>query len=149
MDKIQSAVDITLSKYPGIGKAELVRLFMDYIEKHLPDIVARVELPSRVELKRKWFLEKRKTKRVRMSEEELREREAFVRWLEKIKSEKRERAIDADFLIETDGRGRDDVTRLKEHPFASPEIEIARDIYSKDFEEGLQPLGDHTLLEGV
>ncbi len=149
MDKIQSAVNITLSKYPGIGKAELVRLFMDYIEKHLPDIVARVELPSRVELKRKWFIEKRKTKRVRMSEEELREREAFVKWLEEIKSEKRERAFNADFLIETDGWGRDDVTRLKEYPFASPEIEISGEIYSKDFEEGLQPLGDHTLLEAI
>ena len=147
MDKIQSAVDITLSKYPGIGKAELVRLFTDYIEKHLKDIVARVELPSRGELKREWFLEKRKTKEFRMSEEKLREREAFVGWLEKIKSEKRERAIDADFFIETDGWGQDDVMQLMEHPFASPEIEIERDIYSKDFEEGLPSWGNHTHLE--
>ena len=146
MDRIQSAVDITLSKYPGIGKAELVRLFTDYIEKHLKDIVARVELPSRVGLKREWFMEKRKTKKFRMSREKLREREAFVRWLEKIKSERRERAIDADFFIETDGWGRDDVMQLIERPFASPEIEIERDIYSKDFEEGLPFLGDHTLL---
>jgi hypothetical protein len=149
MDKIQSAVDITLSKYPGIGKAELVRLFTDYIEKHLMDIVARVELPSRGELKREWFLEKRKTKKYRMSEEKLREREAFVGWLEKIKSEKRERAIDADFFIETDGWGRDDVMQSIERPFASPEIEIARDIYSKDLEEGLPFLDNHTLLEAI
>jgi len=147
MDKIQSAVDITLSKYPGIGKVELVRLFTDYIEKHLKDIVARVELPSRGELKREWFLEKRKTKEFRMSEEKLREREAFVGWLEKIKSEKRERAIDADFFIETDGWGQDDVMQLMEHPFASPEIESGRDIYSKDFEEGLPSWGNHTHLE--
>jgi hypothetical protein len=149
MDKIQSAVDITLSKYPGIGKAELVRLFTDYIEKHLMDIVARVELPSRGELKREWFLEKRKKKKYRMSEEKLREREAFVGWLEKIKSEKRERAIDADFFIETDGWGRDDVMQSIERPFASPEIEIARDIYSKDLEEGLPFLDNHTLLEAI
>lgn len=149
MAKIQSAVDITLSKYPRIGRAELERLFMDYTETHLTDIVARVELPSRVELKREWFIEKRKTKKSRMSEEKLREREAFVRWLEKIKSEKRERAIDADFLIETDGWGRDDVTRLKEYPFASPEIGIGGDIYSKDFEEDLPFLGSHTLLEAI
>jgi len=147
MDKIQSAVDITLSKYPGIGKVELVGLFTDYIEKHLKDIVARVELPSRGELKREWFLEKRKTKEFRMPEEKLREREAFVRWLEKIKSEKRERAIDADFFIETDGWGQDDVMQLMEHPFASPEIESGRDIYSKDFEEGLPSWGNHTHLE--
>ncbi|MGB2843060.1 MAG: hypothetical protein WBC40_11410 [Halobacteriota archaeon] len=145
MDKIQSAVDITLSKYPGIGKAELVRLFTDYIEKHLKDIVARVELPSRGELKREWFLEKRKRKKVRMSREKLREREAFVRWLEKIKSEKRERVIDADFFIETDGWSQDDVMQLMEHPFASPEIEIGK-IHSKDIEEGLPSLGDYTLL---
>lgn len=147
MDKMQSAVDITLSKYPGIGKAELVRLFTDYIEKHLKDIVARVELPSRGELKREWFIEKRKTKEFRMSEEKLREREAFVGWLEKIKSEKRERAIDADFFIETDGWGRDDVMQSIERPFASPEIEIARDLYSNDFEEGLPSWGNHTHLE--
>ena len=147
MDKIQSAVDITLSKYPGIGKAELVRLFTDYIEMHLKDIVARVELPSRGELKRKWFLEKRKTKEFRMSEEKLREREAFVGWLEKIKSEKRERAIDADFFIETDGLGRDDVMQSIERPFASPEIESGRGIYSNDFEEGLPSWGNHTHLE--
>jgi len=149
MDKIQSAVDITLSKYPGIGKAELVRLFTDYVEKHLKDIVARVELPSRVELKREWFIEKRKTKKFRMSEEKLREREAFVGWLEKIRLEKRERAIDADFFIETDGWGQDDVMQLMEHPFASPEIEIVRDICSKDFEEGLPFLDNHTLLEAI
>ena len=119
MDKIQSAVDITLSKYPGIGKAELVRLFTDYVEKHLKDIVARVELPSRGELKREWFLEKR------------------------------ERAIDADFFIETDGWGQDDVMQSIERPFASPEIEIERDIYSKDFEEGLPFLDNHTLLEAI
>ena len=147
MDKIQSAVDITLSKYPGIGKVELVRLFTDYIEKHLKDIVARVELPSRGELKREWFLEKRKTKEFRMSEEKLREREAFVGWLEKIKSEKRERAIDANFFIETDGWGRDDVMQSIERPFASPEIEIEGDIYSNDFEEGLPSWGNHTHLE--
>ncbi len=148
MDKIQSAVDITLSKYPGIGRAELVRLFIDYTETHLPDIVARVELPSRVELKREWFIEKRKTKKLRMSEEELREIEAFVKWLEKIKSEKRERPIDADFLIETDGWSRNEVMQLMERPFASPEIGISEEIYSKDF-DGLQPLGDHTLLEAI
>ena len=98
MDKIESSVDITLSKYPGIGKAELVKLFTNYIETHLKDIVARVELPSRVELKCEWDIQKRKRKKFRMSREKLREREAFVRWLEKIKSEKMERAIDADFL---------------------------------------------------
>ncbi|RLG35130.1 hypothetical protein DRN97_00690 [Methanosarcinales archaeon] len=148
MDKIQSAVDITMSKYPGIGKAEIVRLFTNYIETHLKDIVARVELPSRVELKCEWDMEKRKRKKFRMSREKLREREAFVRWLEKIKSEKMERAIDADFFVETNGWGRDDVMQLMEHPFASPEIEIERGI-SKDFEEGLQFLGNHTLLEAI
>lgn len=148
MDKIESSVDITLSKYPGIGKAELVRLFTNYIETHLKDIVARVELPSRVELKCEWDIQKRKRKKFRMSREKLREREAFVRWLEKIKSEKMERAIDADFFVETNGWGRDDIMQLMEHPFASPEIEIERGI-SKDFEEGLQFLGNHTLLEAI
>ena len=146
MDMVQSAVDITLSKYPGIGKDELVRLFTGYIETHLKDIVAMVELPSRVELKHRRFIEARKTKKFRMSDEELREREAFIDQLEKIKSEGRERAIDADFPIETDGWGRDDGIQLMEFPFASPEIEIGREIYSKDFEEGLQFLGNHTLL---
>ena len=146
MNGIQSAVDITLSRYPGIGKAELVTLFTDYIEMHLKDIVAGVELPSRVKLKREWFIEKRKTKKFRMSGEKLRERETFVRWLEKIKSEKKERAFDADFPIETDGWGRDDVMQLMESPFASPEIEIGEDIYSTDFEGGLQFLDNHTLM---
>ncbi len=149
MSKIQSAVDITLSKYPDIGKAELARLFMDYTETHLKDIVAGVELPSRVELKREWFIEKRKKKKFRMSGEELREREVFVRWLEGIKSEKMERPIDADFLIKMDGWSRDDVTILKEYPSASTEIEIGEEIYSKEFEEDLQPLGNHTLLEAI
>jgi hypothetical protein len=36
-----------------------------------------------------------------------------------------------------------------EHPFASPEIESGRDIYSKDFEEGLPSWGNHTHLEVV
>ena len=149
MDKVQSAVDITLSKYPGIGKDELVRLFTGYIETHLKDIVAMVELPSRVELKYRRFIEARKTKKFRMSEEELREGEAFIEQLEKIKSEGRERASDADYPIETDGWGRDDVIQSIERPFASPEIEIERDIYSKDFEEGLQFLDNHTLLEVI
>ena len=147
MDKILSAVDITLSRYPRIGKAELVGLFTDYIEKHLKDIVARVELPSKVELKREWFREKRKTKKFRMSGEKLRVREVFVGWLKKIKSEKRERAIDADFLIETDVCGRDEVRQLIERPSASPGMETGREIYSKDFEGGLQSLGNHTLFE--
>ena len=145
MDKILSAVDITLSRYPRIGKAELVGLFTDYIEKHLKDIVARVELPSKVELKREWFIEKRKTKKFRMSGEKLRVREAFVGWLEKIKSEKQERAIDADFLIETDVWGRDEVRQSIERPFASSEIETGRDSYSKDFDGSLAPLDNHTL----
>ncbi|RZN43495.1 MAG: hypothetical protein EFT35_01165 [Methanophagales archaeon ANME-1-THS] len=149
MDRIESAVEITLSKYPGIGKDDLVRLFTDYIETHLPDIVARVKLPSRMELKREWFLERRKTKEFRMSEEELREREAFVKWLERIKSKNRERPIDADFVIEMDGWSRNNVMQLMEHPFASSEIEIDGEIYSKDFEDGLQSLGDHTLLGAI
>ena len=62
MDKILSAVDITLSRYPRIGKAELVGLFTDYIEKHLKDIVARVELPSKVELKHKLLEKSEKRK---------------------------------------------------------------------------------------
>jgi hypothetical protein len=149
MDRIQSAVDITLSKYPWMGKSELVKLFTNYVERHLKDIVARVELPSRMELKREWFKEKRKKKGFRMSEEERRERIIFLDWLKKIKSEGRGRATDADFLIETDGWGMDDVMQLMGHPFASPEIEIRRHIYSKDVEEDLPSLGNHTLLEAL
>jgi hypothetical protein len=149
LDKIQSAVDITLSKYPGIGKAELVRLFTDYTETHITDIVERVELPSRVALKREWFIERRKPKKFRMPGEKLTERENFVRWLEKIKSEKSGRAIDADFLIETDGWDRNDVSRPEEYPFASPGIGIGRDVYSKDFEDDLPFLGNYTLLEAI
>lgn len=89
----------------------------------------------------------RKKKKFRLSEEKIRNREAFVEWIRRIKSAEREKAINTDFFIEANGWGRDNAAHfLMERSFASPEMtEIRGDRYSKDFEDGLQSLGNHTL----
>lgn len=146
MDKVLSAVDITLSKYPGIGKDELVGLFLDYIETHLKDIFARIERPSRAELKQKRFLEARKRKQYRLSEDELRGKEVFVEWLERIKPRK-ERTLDADFFIEGNGWESNTEIQLPQTLFNSSKVGYREDIYYPDFEVDLPPLAAHTLSE--
>ena len=105
MNKVQSAIAETLAKYPWMEKEELVSLIIDYIERFLVEAITRIKLPSRAELMREMFKERRKKKTFRMSEEEFREKEAFINLLRNIKFEKEgvKQLIDSD-LFYFDGR---------------------------------------------
>ncbi len=149
MNKMQSAIAETLAKYPWMEKEELVSLIRDYIERFLEEAITRIKLPSRAELMREMFKEKRKKKTFRMSEEEFREKEAFINWLRNIKFEKEmvKQLIDSD-LFYFDGRnenGNEDEGVQLEASLSSgiAKVELRIDTDSMEIEENS---GDFTYL---
>ena len=149
MNKMQSAIAETLAKYPWMEKEELVSLIIDYIERFLEEAITRIKLPSRAELMREMFKEKRKKKTFRMSEEEFREKEAFINWLRNIKFEKEgvKQLIDSD-LFYFDGRnenGNEDEGVQLEASLSSgiAKVELRIDT---DFMEIEENRGDFTYL---
>ncbi len=149
MNKMQSAIAETLAKYPWMEKEELVSLIRDYIERFLVEAITRIKLPSRAELMREMFKEKRKKKTFRMSEEEFREKEAFINWLRNIKFKKEmvKQLIDSD-LFYFDGRnenGNEDEGVQLEASLSSgiAKVELRIDT---DFMEIEENRGDFTYL---
>ena len=149
MNKMQSAIAETLAKYPWMEKEELVSLIIDYIERFLVEAITRIKLPSRAELMREMFKERRKKKTFRMSEEEFREKEAFINWLRNIKFEKEmvKQLIDSD-LFYFDGRnenGNEDEGVQLEASLSSgiAKVELRIDT---DFMEIEENRGDFTYL---
>ena len=148
MNKVQSAIAETLAKYPWMEKEELVSLIIDYIERFLVEAITRIKLPSRAELMREMFKEKRKKKTFRMSEEEFREKEAFINWLRNIKfKEGVKQLIDSD-LFYFDGRnenGNEDEGVQLEASLSSgiAKVELRIDT---DFMEIEENRGDFTYL---
>ncbi|UYZ39402.1 MAG: hypothetical protein N2V74_01730 [Candidatus Methanospirare jalkutatii] len=149
MNKVQSAIAETLAKYPWMGKEELVSLIIDYIERFLVEAITRIKLPSRAELMREMFKEKRKKRTFRMSEEEFREKEAFINLLRNLKFEKEgvKQLIDSD-LFYFDGRnenGNEDEGVQLEASLSSgiAKVELRIDT---DFMEIEENRGDFTYL---
>jgi len=149
MNKMQSAIAETLAKYPWMEKEELVSLIRDYIERFLVEAITRIKLPSKAELMREMFKEKRKKKTFRMSEEEFREKEAFINWLRNIKFKKEmvKQLIDSD-LFYFDGRnenGNEDEGVQLEASLSSgiAKVELRIDT---DFMEIEENRGDFTYL---
>ena len=146
---MQSAIAEILAKYPWMEKEELVSLIRDYIERFLEEAITRIKLPSRAELMREMFKEKRKKKTFRMSEEEFREKEAFINWLRNIKFKKEmvKQLIDSD-LFYFDGRnenGNEDEGVQLEASLSSgiAKVELRIDT---DFMEIEENRGDFTYL---
>ena len=76
MNRIESAITETLKYYPDLPKDELITLFVDSIEKDLPQILKTIELPEVTLLsKRKKEFQLRRMKRKYREEQELREEE--------------------------------------------------------------------------
>jgi len=149
MNKVQSAIAETLAKYPWMEKEELVSLIRDYIERFLEEAITRIELPSRAKLMREMFKERRKKKTFRMSEEEFREKEAFINWLRNIKFEKEmvKQLIDSD-LFYFDGRnenGNEDEGVQLEASLSSGIAKVEHRI-DTDFMEIEENRGDFTYL---
>lgn len=149
MNKMQSAIAEILAKYPWMEKEELVSLIIDYIERFLEEAITRIKLPSRAELMREMFKEKRKKRTFRMSEEEFREKEAFINLLRNIKFEKEgvKQLIDSD-LFYFDGRnekGNEDEGVQLEASLSSgiAKVELRIDT---DFMEIEENRGDFTYL---
>ena len=149
MNKVQSAIAETLAKYPWMEKEELVSLIIDYIERFLVEAITRIELPSRAELMREMFKEKRKKRTFRMSEEEFGEKEAFINLLRNIKFEKEgvKQLIDSD-LFYFDGRnenGNEDEGVQLEASLSSGIAKVEHRI-DTDFMEIEENRGDFTYL---
>ena len=149
MNKMQSAIAEILAKYPWMEKEELVSLIRDYIERFLEEAITRIKLPSRAELMREMFKERRKKKTFRMSEEEFGEKEAFINLLRNIKFEKEgvKQLIDSD-LFYFDGRnenGNEDEGVQLEASLSSgiAKVELRIDT---DFMEIEENRGDFTYL---
>lgn len=82
MNRIESAITETLKYYPDLPKDELITLFVDSIEKDLPQILKAIELPEVTLLsKRKKEFRLRRMKRKYREEQELRE-EKRIKFIE-------------------------------------------------------------------
>lgn len=89
MNKIRASIDSILSQYPWIEKDELVKLYLDFIDRNYIDIfkkaVDRTAIPSNALQKREIFRERRKPLVSRRSPDELKKWKSFMDWLEHIK----------------------------------------------------------------
>lgn len=74
MNRVESAILETLDCYPDLSEQNLVELFIDYVEKNLPEITRGIRLPSLSFLSRKAELRLARTRLRLRGKTELRER---------------------------------------------------------------------------
>jgi len=93
MNKIRSSIFHTLSRNPWIGRDDIIKLYLDFIEKEYINIIKKgaesLRIPDEIELKRDFFKEKRRRKYLRKPPKNLQRQKIFFNWLRDAKSGKR------------------------------------------------------------
>jgi len=112
MNRINLAISEILSQYPELETDELTECVIDFIDGNLINFIAEVELPDPVSLKIEWHKEKRKSKGIRASEEELKEKEELISVLHKLQQKANGYKTDTTSLFEPNGKVSRDVTQI-------------------------------------